>query len=317
MPTFRIALSQEHYPNCSFFHPPCFDHPWISEITQVFHVLLRMLFPSNLTNTFVFVPAQNESHSVEMVHLGHADFTSHYLVLTGNRVAKYRHIGPLFPVENVFVFKSASSMSLSFNFFDLFPLKASLLGIGLAMVMIGLKHLKISPLQKVMHHMWPLSGIFASVFYAYFSGQIVLFFNKRPIVYEPITDFESLVIQIAAERYRLVFYAVDHGKDYGISDWAKQQSPQMFSSVRKSFRDYPTKIMPSTGELEAELLKQAGLPAVAPLTSIMALYLKSKTCGLATAKDELRSQDHYTVESGYSKRRREPSPMFTITDNLL
>ncbi len=163
------------------------------------------------------------------------------------------------------------------------------------MALIGLKHLKISPLQKVMHHTWPLSGIFASIFYAYFSGQIVLFFNKRPIVSEPITDFESLVTQISEERYRLILVSEDHGNDYGILDWARQHSPQMLSSVRKSFREHPIKILQYGIDFEAELLNNVGLPVVAPVTSITAVYLKSKFCGLATAKDDQRSPDHYTV----------------------
>ncbi len=130
MSEFRIALSKEIYPNCTFAQrSPCFEHPWIVELSLAFDAIFKLAF-SNYGNNYTLhlIPADNVSHSIEMVRLDQADFSSNYAELTWDRATMYHHLGPLFPVENEFIFLSDSSISITLNLFDIFPLNASLLG---------------------------------------------------------------------------------------------------------------------------------------------------------------------------------------------
>ncbi len=140
-----------------------------------------------------------------------------------------------------------------------------------------------------------MAGIFAFIFFAYLSRQVVLLFNTKVPTGEPIDSFETLVDALASQKYRLMLDD-NYGADYGIQAWARMQSQGLFERVTRAFGKYPPwQTVNSSIDNTQELLIGADPFPVLITSSTLIPGYTVKFCGLAMVHDDNRIAESDTL----------------------
>ncbi len=280
------------------------------ELHQVYKLMLNVLTTDGYNNeSLVFIPAPNDSAAFDMIRSGQADFSDYSSGLTPKGIGTMTNLGPLLDSETWFVYKTVESRGKTLDMSNVFPWKAYvMIGVFLASIWL-LGQVKLGLIQKALHRATPITGIAAAVLLAYLSSEVVLLFNSGHTVSLPITDFETLVDQIAKQNYQLLLLGPQYGEDYGILNWSKRRDLNLHRDVQKSFSKFPPQIVESfnqAGELVTRYTDPLGLLVV---STSFADLIKSNFCGLTFVRDKQRGREYSTLyyRSGF--------PMITCTEN--
>ncbi len=305
MTVYKVALSKELWPGCLFINiSSCADIPLALECIHMVHYTIGLLSEEHNLNTSIeYLPAANESQSLHMIASGQADFSDYLLRLSSERLGidGLEHAGPLFPAHNVFLFESNKNHNASLNLLSIFPMEMYILIGAFLGVVFAFGTLKNHFLRRILIRINPLIGIFVSVFFAYLSTQVVLLFNRKVTYSEPIVNFESLVDNVAAQKYRLLLEP--SLLDYGIRAWAQKRSQVLHDRVVEAFKKYPPDHNIYGNGLEGvtkNLLSPSVPRWVAVISSNLIPFFRAQACGLVMVADvnEITEFDAFFMRKG-------------------
>ncbi len=291
MATYRIALIKQYWPDCIFTNVSlCTNIPDVQECTQRNQYIIDLISEKKKSFSLEFLPAENVSLMMQMVSSGQADFSDYPVRLPPELLSwkGLEHAGSLFPARNVFLFKSGKNQNASLNLLSIFPWKVYIFLILLLAALFGMRKSKNLFVTKIRFRVFPVIGIFASIFYAYLSSQVVLLFNTKVPTSEPIDSFDTLVEALASQKYRLMIDL--NGADQGITAWAGQQSQGLFKRVTEAFwKNPPQKTFDdSFDDITQEILVGTEpFPVLITSSSYLPFYTQ-KYCGLAVVYDDIK-----------------------------
>ncbi len=193
------------------------------------------------------------------------------------------------------MFKSRKYQNASLNLLSVFPWKMYIFLTVFLAALFGIRKSKNHFVTKLRFRVNPVIGIFASIFFAYLSSQVVLLFNTKVPTSEPIDSFETLVEALASQKYRLMMGV--NGADYGIPAWARRQSQGLFERVTKALRKYPPQKMVDSNidDITQEVLAGTEPFPVLITGSTSIPFYTTKYCGLAMVHDENRLTEFDTL----------------------
>ncbi len=208
----KVPIFNRFVPSCVFDPGGC-DPPNVYAV--ITELALEIFFKAEPKFQPASVRQPNRSGMeypsvIEQLQNYQADISPLYMTLNVWRSDRLPHLGPILPFRYVFLYRTLSEQRTDADFRAIFPLKAFVLLIVVSCVLnvihvlVGTKGGTIPLVLKYLSRSSLVIGIFAQLFWSYFSGTIILLFNKPPVQTEPFTNLNEFMGRLETGSYTAI-----------------------------------------------------------------------------------------------------------------